>query len=623
MEEVVSFIDKLVSEAVSKMTLNKVGERMYSFKNGYNINSYYDRLPAFNHLYKETIRQHDIVSVHSKLGVFPYEILRSKAPNQSPEEWEYQMGLYESYTNSTWNRAKNKTKIIANKQNYSITGWDEEQKPYFYTDYPEYHNIESFFFDIVRDRKIDYPNQILLIKPDDIPGYYDEDEIFHADQSELISPVAYIIDEINIVEFDENEYLLIISDKSVKYVGIDGKMRYDGIEFEFFDKNSYWKIKQVGVENKKPVFEYTLMYEHNWGYLPARKLVGKPVVSEDGDVYYHSWFIDAVPDLNDVIRLSSNLMMSTYKLAFPIIIAVVDRCNYTDHLGQSCNNGRLWMADKGVFGECPSCNGTGKQSSHSPTGVYEIAATRGVGQENNLAMSPPIQFAAPDSNILEYTKLQIEEKKRSAFSFLFESEEAKSNTATGSALEKEEFHSFLLQFSNELFDLMEFTIEAIGFMRYGEAFKMPSIRRPTYFSFRTNNDITVEIGEALKNNLPQPYIKELINESTNTRFNTNAEAEYETELAMQIDRLWSKDSMTIRTMIGVTCTKVEAIIHDSFSTFYKQIIDEIGFDTFYDLTIDEKKQLFINKAQQVADTLTPPPQNVAADILAATTQTVI
>ena len=92
---------------------------------------------------------------------------------------------------------------------------------------------------------------------------------------------------------------------------------------------------------------------------------------------------------------------------------------------------------------------------------------------------------------------------------------------------------------------------------------------------------------------------------------------------MQIDRLWSKDSMTIRTMIGVTCTKVEAIIHDSFSTFYKQIIDEIGFDTFYDLTIDEKKQLFINKAQQVADTLTPPPQNVAADILAATTQTVI
>jgi hypothetical protein len=170
---------------------------------------------------------------------------------------------------------------------------------------------------------------------------------------------------------------------------------------------------------------------------------------------------------------------------------------------------------------------------------------------------------------------------------------------------------------------MEFTIEAIGFMRYGEAFKMPSIRRPTYFSFRTNNDITVEIGEALKNNLPQPYIKELINESTNTRFNTNAEAEYETELAMQIDRLWSKDSMTIRTMIGVTCTKVEAIIHDSFSTFYKQIIDEIGFDAFYDLTIDEKKQLFVNKAQQVADTLTPPPQNVAADILAATTQTVI
>jgi hypothetical protein len=619
MEEIVSFIDKLVSEAVSKMTLNKVGERLYSFKNGYNLNAYYDRLPDFNDVYKETIKQHDIVAVHAKLGVFPYEILRSKAPNQSPDEWEYQMGLYESYTNSTWNRAKNKTKIIANKQNYSITGWDAEQKPYFYSDYPEYHSLESFFFDIVRDRKIDYPNQILLIKPDHIPGYYDEDEIFHADQSEMISPVAYIIPELDIVEFDENEYLLIITDKKVKYIGFDGKYKHDGIEFEFFDKNSYWKIKQVGVENKKPVFEYTLMYEHNWGYVPARRLGGKPIVTEDGDIYYHSWFIDAVPDLNDVIRLSSNLMMSTYKLAFPIIIAVVDRCNYTDNLGQACNNGKIWYGDKGKFGECPSCNGTGKQSSHSPTGVYEIAATRGIGQDNNLAMTPPIQFAAPDSDILEYTKNQIEEKKRSAFNFLFESEEAKSNTATGSALEKEEFHSFLLQFSNELFDLMEFAIQGIGFMRYGESFKMPSIRRPTYFSFRTNEDITVEIGDAIKNNLPQPYVKELINESTNTRFNTNAAAEYETELAMQIDRLWSKDSMTIRTMIGVTCTKTEAIIHDSFSTIYKEILDEIGLETFVDLSLDEKKQLFVDKANKILFTLQPAPQTAAADILASTT----
>lgn len=612
-------IEQLIGAAVEKMYLSKLGERQYSFSSHYNINEYYKRLPDFNPTYKETVKQHDKIAVHAQLDVFPYEILRSKAPNQSKDEWEYQMGLYESYTNSTWNRAKNKTKIIANSQNYSITGWDEEQKKYFFTDYPTYHSLPSYFFDIVRDRKIDYPNQVLVIKPTHLPGSYNEDGEFQVDQTELIEPAAFIIPELNVIEFVPESHCLVLSEKKSSYSTEHGKMKHDGLIFEYWDTVSYWQIKQVGVKDKKPIFEYTLILEHDWNYLPCRKVGGKPIVTEDGDLYYHSWFIDAVPDLNDVIRLSSNLMMSTYKLAFPIIIAVVDRCDYVDDTGGACNNGRIWA--NGKYSECPSCNGTGKKSSHSPTGVYEIAATRGVGQDNVLPMTPPVQFAAPDSQILEYTKQQIEEKKRSAFSFLFEAEESKSNTATGAALEKEEFHSFLLHFSNELFDLMEFAIDGIGWMRYGESFKMPSVRRPTYFNFRSPDGITTEIETAIKANLPQPYIKHLIDESTQTRFNSNALAEYENELVMKIDRLWSKTPEQIRASVGVTCTKAEAIIHDSFSTFYKEIIDEIGFEAFTELSLDEQKQKFMDKATKVMFILEPKLASPAADIMAASVST--
>jgi len=58
---------------------------------------------------------------------------------------------------------------------------------------------------------------------------------------------------------------------------------------------------------------------------------------KDGEVLYRSSFADAIPHLNTVIRLESNLMMSTYRLAFPIIIAVVDRCD-----AAGCDGGQVW-----------------------------------------------------------------------------------------------------------------------------------------------------------------------------------------------------------------------------------------------------------------------------------------
>lgn len=605
------FIETIVADAIDKIQHSKQLQRSITFSGKFDIDSYYRQLPDFNPIYKETIKKHDRIAIHSQ-GIFPYEILKSKAPNQSPDEWEYQQGLYEPYTSSAWNRAKNKTKIIANKQNYSITGWDEEQKTYFYADYPTYHSLVSYFFDIVRDAKIDFPNKLLVIKPLYIPGEWTEEGQFIVDQSELISPVAVIVDEERIICYKENDYALILSEDKSKYV-INNKEK-DGLIFEFYDKDSIWHIIQVGEsDNNKPIFEFVEVYQHNWGYVPARKLGGKPVMIKDNMVLYDSWFADAVADLNDVIRLSSNLMMSTYKLAFPIIIAVVDHCNYQDENGNSCNGGKLFKDGKYV--SCPSCNGTGKQSSHSPTGVYEIAATRGIGQDNNLPMSPPVQFAAPDSSILEYTKNQIEDKKKSAFSFIYETDEATSKTATGAQLEKEEFHSFLLHFSNELFDLLEFTIEGIGYMRYGDSFVTPQISRPQFFNFRTNSDITVEIGEAIKNNVPQPYIKQLVDESADTRFNSKKRASDETYWAMAIDRLWAKTTTEVRAMVGVTCTKAEAIVHDSFSTLLSEVIDEMGYDAFAELSLTDKKAKIFEKANVLAAQLVPPASNVVQSIL--------
>lgn len=605
------FIRVLVNNAAGKIKKNRYKNWLSSFDKSFKAEEYYKKLPEFNEMYVESLRQHYKVAVHAEDNCFPYEILKNKAPNQSPEEWEYQMGLYECYTKSTWDRAKGKTKIVSNAQNFSITNWDDEQKKYFYTDYPNYHSVLSYFFDIVRDKKIDYPNQVLLIKPKEIPGEYDNEGNFKPDQSKEIEPIACIIEEQKVVDFRQNDYLLIITEMDVTYKYGD-TVKNDGLSFEFYDKNNIWKIIQTGVKDDQPYFDIKIIYEHGWDYLPAQKLKGTPIKSENGNTLYGSSYSGAIPDLNEVIRMSSILMMGTYSTAYSIPIVVVDECRYKDATtGSACNSGVISI--NGVNSSCPACKGTGKMNHFSPTGRYEIPATVGIGQENNLPMTPPIQYAAPDGQILDHLDKRIELKKRESFSFLFEAEEAKSNTATGAWLEKEEFHSFMLHFSAELFDLLDFTIEAIGFYRWGDSFKKPSISPPQYFNFRTSDGITTEISGAKKDALPSSYTKGLVLEGAQTRFN-GTHIPSEVEFSMKIDKYWNLSSIEINAMLDRTITKIDAVIHNCLSTFI--LLAQQEHEDFWTKDFKIQQEIILGYAQIEVDKLKLEAPSLAADVMA-------
>src|SRR6185369_2193330 len=101
------------------------------YKDDMDIDKYYKAIPDLNPVYVPSIKHRNEVAVHAIKGTFPYELLRTKAPNQSDKEWAYQKGIYKSYTFRAWGRAENKTKVVGNSQNYSISDWGEDQKEYF------------------------------------------------------------------------------------------------------------------------------------------------------------------------------------------------------------------------------------------------------------------------------------------------------------------------------------------------------------------------------------------------------------------------------------------------------------------------------------------------------------
>jgi hypothetical protein len=585
---------KIAADAYFKLSKGKV--YIGGYERGRDWERIEKEIPEINPIYRQTILHHLEVAVHAKKGVFPYKILQTKAPNQSPEEWEYQKGIYEPYTRSAWGRALNRTKIIGNKQNYSITGWDEEQKEYFYSDYPLYHSLESYFFDIVRETKINFPNQLLVIEPLKIPGRYNESNEFIVDQSVLIEPIVHIVEEKDIMAYKENEYSVIVN----------GKTKFkdkDYPAFKAFDRTTIYKIEvtQENIEGK-PVYEVIPYYIHNWGYVPTRKLGGKPSIV-NGELFYESSFSEAIPDLNGVIRLSSNLDMSNYSCVFPVRIERVDDCSYKSDMGSICDSGRIWDAKNEGYVTCPSCNGSGKSNRHSPTGVKEVPMQDSMTGQNQIGINDIVTFISPPMEALNSLMQQIKDREEKAFAFIYKTSEKKNTTAEGSNLERDEFRSFILQESNQIFDELEFAIEGIGFMRYMDGFVMPDVSRPVDFSFRDSDEITDEVAKSGESNMPQAYTYTLVKQATKTRFNSSPIAESLIDISLQLDPLWGIDDTIIRGYVGVSISPVDVIIHQRIVQLIEQA--EMEYPDFYELETTRQREIIKAYANVIYDSVKP------------------
>ncbi len=572
--------------------LKSLKDRPEKYTGNFIFDNWEKSIPKINPIYEKTIKHHYEVAVHAKKDQFPFELLRSKAPNQTQQEWDFQRGIYQPYTRSTWGRALNKTKIITNAQNYSITGWDEEQKKYFFTDYPAYHSLVSFFFDVYREEKVNYPNKLMVIEPSYIPGNYVQDEngnaVFVIDDTQLIEPIVRIVDEKEIVYHRANELSIVINGH--KRVGENNYPT-----FKSFDRANIYLSEPVSVDEKNnAVYETRVMYRHDWGYVPARKLGGRPSVM-DGDIFYESYFASAIPDLNRALMLASNLDMASFANLFPIRIVRVDECDYISESGQSCTNGKVFNSNKqvgdiiGGWETCNKCGGTGKANTHSPTGVYAVPTSKGIDNSTVIGVNDVIAYAAPGVDVYKHLSETIEACKANAFSFLVKEKDSASPTVDDALNTREEAHAFLMQFSNELYNDLELAVEAIGFMRYGSEFVMPSISRPVSFTAKTSADITAEIGEAVKNKMPSSYIQQLLLESAVIRFNNNEDARQYIELSMKLNPLWSEDITSIRSTLGVSVEPIDLMVYQRITHYLDLAFNE--HEDFIKLDFDRQNEI--------------------------------
>lgn len=593
-------INRLVEHAVAEIKAVNSGYRKKDRK---------DKLPDFNPIYRRTVELKERIEIHTELDKKPLEMMEKRAPYEDDMQYKYRKENWNSVTMPYFSKALGKLNRIMNPSNYSINFSAEQaiEKEYFATGIPSSSAIETYFEQIVLYKKILDPNALLVVKPFYLPTKEVETEdgiVLVYDQTEAMPVAPVVIDCQRVIEFKEDVFAMIeLLEKSKVDVG--GKIKREGLMFEIYDQNNIWRVEQIGKKEKYEFSEPYLYYSHNLGYLPAQKLKGFPK-QDDVYVYYQSYFIDAIPNLDTALYLNSNLDMSMVNHMIPQRVEQMDRCD-----DQDCN-GRGYLIEyyneQEIRRPCQRCKGTGSLSRTGPMMVKQLQVPDGMtpGDTATNYTPPGIWYVSPDAGPLEFVDKKFEKLVESAFLFInmdVSTTEVKgSETALGKQIDREELFSFLMRISNELFDLLEFTIKAIGEMRYTN-FKMPEISAPTSFQIRSEYDLMEELIEAKKAGLPEIALREIIVQTMATRFSSQIELEKATNLIMATDRIVTMSNIEAQGAVAAGLAhKWEYVLHVSAGAFIEQLVVEN--ENFFMLDPSEQQKQLIDKAKAVEKGLT-------------------
>lgn len=564
-----------------------------------------DKMPEFTPIYHHTVDLYDRVRVHAVDGVFPYNLFKDKAPNEKPEEFEYRKRLYKaigSITNPYWERAQSKLNRVWNEKNYvleikpidAVEFEDFTPNNYFFKKYPEFGSLEAYFKSIVTVEKINDPNAWLAI--DVMPVVRD---------TEPLKPYARIYNCKDIWGFERGHYLLVKTEEKslVTWGNIKKK---EGIVLRMYTPSGIYRIEQVGRKIDYKFAEPELVHEYNFEELAAWPLKGKPV-TDDGQVYYQSYFQPAVATLNSALIDANTLQISKIVNSFPERWEYVDYC---DAMG--CEGGMVWDDQRINSHYCQSCGGSGKKNWSSPLSVIEVPVPKvdmpTSAKTESIGIPPAGYINKQDATEnLRFLREEVIQEIHDAFAMIHidvsNSNAKGSDTALGKQIDREEQFAFLLQISSELFDLLYYSMEAMGIVRYGDAWQGVDIGYPQNFAIRGDQELTEEISNAKDSGIPDIAIQTLLRQYAGTRFNSQADVERVFDLTFKADRVLTSTPLEINSKVAMgLLSKEAAILHDSINFFIEKAERENA--DFWDRQDAEKIEILDNYAKQEAAKLT-------------------
>jgi hypothetical protein len=217
---------------------------------------------------------------------------------------------------------------------------------------------------------------------------------------------------------------------------------------------------------------------------------------------------------------------------------------------------------------------------------------------------PPAGYIPLDHSILDFLDAQVSKNINHGFQVInidVADEQAQGDeTATGRAIDREEQHSFLIDFSANLFNLFEFSINAIGEMRYMDKWQPVEINPPTTFDLRKPNELTEEITNA-----PSVARRMLLKEFGQNRFGSSTKALERYETLLSVDSYAGRDEKEVLAAVtGGLTPKWKYYLHQFGDEFLDKAIEQN--DQFFTLPMNERRDILHQLAKAFDGEVNPP-----------------
>ena len=521
-----------------------------------------DELPAMWPGYSAAYWQREDLLPHIEYGVYPYRLFRERAPNQSPEEFQYIRNNYEQTTLDVYLDLENTVGRAIGHGNYSVE-WEQESvltegiRDYIERGIKEWGSLSSFVQRIVVRLKMQDAMGVLSFIPSDIPTMEVEEG---GDSVTIINPQGEMRPDIQYIKcgqvwgFDYDRYYLLRmnEDATVQFNGKDAP----GVFCLLVDDMNVWKIMQVG---KRTDWEFSieLWYEHGVGEPPCIHLGGVPVV-RGSKLAFESPFLAAIGPLNTALADAQYLQASKVKCVYPQVVMVGDTCDFFDEIaGKTCFDGKIDTVDANgnrMQKTCPSCKGTGKMRRLGPLNeliINPAPNADGLGSTDGVNATNALSYVSPPTDGLRFNREDIERLENKARGILHLNAEAPmaggdAKTATEAGLNNRAKDAFVKPIADQIIGIEEFAIRVIGKQIAGPDWEGFSMRKPTQYDLRTEADRVAEITVARDAGIPPAIIDEMEGDLIASRYANDAFMQEAMEVVQRADRT-ARMSEAVRT----------------------------------------------------------------------------
>lgn len=438
--------------------------------------------------------------VHTR-GVMPEKLLKIARPNEPKEILDYRISIFQKITQDPILKALNSTYHLIKQSDYKILVGDITRE------YIDTHKFEScvsinkqsitdLIFKTFLQLDVEDANGLIVALPvnihdDDLPPL----EAYGQLSTERVDVELEYVHSEEIEYIDE--HILIYESGETKVGDIEGDI------YTIVTDTDIWINTPIRVDsNNKLVYELSLWYNHNLGFVPYRILGGIETIRtvrkgrktksyklfDTFFTAYNSW-------ANKAITTSSDFDAVRMRFSFPIEERLSTECVACRGKGQvllgdcmdnKCNHER-GMCN---VGPCSACHGRGIVPDLSPYSVIVRPAPSNLdGQTIND--SPSVRFYAPPFEAVGINKdiwFEMMDKMEQSIS-VYQSNNTQSGVAKEYDLEQK--RDFIAVIGDNLMNLLEFSLQCIaGYLQDPEPAK---VVKPTKYEIRSKDDVLNEI----------------------------------------------------------------------------------------------------------------------------------